>query len=146
MKKLLISILYALYCFLAFSQDPDTSKYQSLEPYDFHLQYLREDSALLLDAREFFEFRRSRIHGSLFMPPSKGFETAADTIDKTRALFCYCYNGGRSVRALLFFYEKGFRKLYNLDGGIIAWKKDRFPVDKSRMRKRARGGEGERGR
>lgn len=136
MKKILIAIVFSLYCFLVVAQDSDTAKYVSLEPYDFHLQYLRKDSALLLDAREFFEYRRSRIHGALFMPPSKGFETAADTIDKNRALFCYCYNGGRSVRALLFFYEKGFRKLYNLEGGIIAWKKDRFPVDKSRIRKK----------
>ena len=146
MRKFLFSIFCFLCCFPLFAQDSDSVKYQSLEPYDFHLQYLRADSALLIDVREFFEYRKSRIHGALFMPPSGGFDIAADTIDKNWSLFCYCYNGGRSVRALLFFYDKGFRKLYNLEGGIIAWKRDGFPADKSRIRKRARGREGARGR
>ncbi len=133
------SIIFAFCFFLNLSltsQVPDSVKYQSLEPYDFHLQYLREDSALLIDAREFFEYKRSRIHGALFLPPSRGFEIFADTLDKECALFCYCYNGGRSVNALLYFHDKGFRKLYNLDGGIVAWRKDGFPVDKRRIRKR----------
>ena len=119
-------------------QVPDSVKYQSLEPYDFHLQYLRQDSALLIDVREFFEYKRSRIHGTLFLPSSRGFEIFADTLDKNFALFCYCYSGGRSLNALLYFYDKGFRKLYNLEGGIVAWKKDGFPVDKSRIRKSGR--------
>ena len=142
MKNLGVAIFYFLFHFSVFAQETDSVKYQSLEPYDFHLQYLRADSALLIDAREFFEYRRSRINGALFMPPSEGFEVAADTINKEYSLFCYCYNGGRSARALLFFYEKGFRKLYNLEGGIVAWKKDGFPVEKSRIRKRAGGREG----
>jgi rhodanese-related sulfurtransferase len=146
MSKFLIVISFFLYSLPVISQQSDSLKYYSLEPYDFHLQYLREDSALLIDDREFFEFRRSRIHGALFMPPSVGFDIAADTIDKNRSLFCYCYNGGRSIRALLFFYDKGFRKLYNLEGGIVAWQRDGFPVDKNRMRKKAGERESERGR
>jgi rhodanese-related sulfurtransferase len=136
MRYSLVVIACSLWSLSLFSQATDSLKFQSLEPYDFHLQYLRHDSALLIDAREFFEYRRSRIHGSLLIPPSKGFEAAADTINKNFSIFCYCYNGGRSVRALLFFYDKGFRKLYNLEGGIVAWRKDGFPVEKSRVRKK----------
>jgi rhodanese-related sulfurtransferase len=136
MNRSIIIVIYQFLNFTLIPQVPDSAKYQSLEPYDFHLQYLMHDSALLIDAREFFEYRRSRIHGSLFIPPSKGFDTAADTINKDFSIFCYCYNGGRSVRALLFFYDKGFRKLYNLDGGIVAWRKDGFPVEKSRVRRK----------
>jgi rhodanese-related sulfurtransferase len=136
MNRSIIIVIYQFLNFTLIPQVPDSAKYQSLEPYDFHLQYLKHDSALLIDAREFFEYRRSRIHGSLFIPPSKGFDAAADTINKKFSIFCYCYNGGRSVRALLFFYDKGFRKLYNLDGGIVAWRKDGFPVEKSRVRRK----------
>ena len=136
MKSAVLTIFFLILQLSVVAQDSDTVKYQSLEPYDFHLQYLKEDSAILLDAREFFEYRRSRIHDAVFMPPSKGFETAADTIDKNWSIFCYCYNGGRSVRALEFFYDKGFRKLYNLEGGIVAWRKDDFPLDKNRIRRK----------
>jgi len=118
------------------AQVSDSLKYKSLEPYDFHLQYLRQDSVLLIDTREFFEYRRSRIHGALFLPPSKGFDAAADTVSKAYSLFAYCYSGGRSARALLFFHDKGFRNLYNLEGGIVAWRKDGFPVERKRVRKK----------
>ncbi|SRR4030042_1210420 len=151
MKNLWAAIIYFLFHFSVFAQETDSIKYQSLEPYDFHLQYLRADSVLLIDVREFFEYRKSRIHGALFLPSSKGFDIVADTLYKGLPLFCYCYSGGRSAKALLFFYDKGFRKLYNLEGGITAWRKDGFPVERTRIRKRgecgrARGREGVRRR
>ena len=146
MRRFFIVILYLVFCLSLISQASDSIKYQSLEPYDFHLQYLREDSALLIDVREYFEYRKSRINGALFLPSSKGYDIAADTLDKEWSLFCYCYSGGRSIKALLYFYDKGFRKLFNLEGGIVAWKRYGFPVDKSRVRKKAGEREGERGR
>ena len=129
-------IFFFIFCCSALSQSADSVKYLSLEPYDFHMRYLKEDSSLLIDVREFFEYRRSRIHGSLFLPSSGGFDAAADTLNKEYSLFIYCYSGGRSSRALEFFYDKGFRKLYNLKGGITAWGKDGFPVERKRIRKR----------
>jgi len=56
-------------CFSLFSQEiPDSIKFRSLEPNEFHLQYLKNDSALLIDVREFFEYRHSRIIGSVNIP------------------------------------------------------------------------------
>jgi phage shock protein E len=135
-KSILITIILLTLCTATLSQSVDSAKFQSLEPYNFQLQYLSEDSALLIDVREFFEYRKSRIKGALFLPSSEGFEIAADTLDKRLSLFCYCYSGGRSTKALLFFYDQGFRKLYNLQGGITAWKKDGFPVDKKKIRRK----------
>ncbi|MCX6300635.1 MAG: rhodanese-like domain-containing protein [Bacteroidia bacterium] len=134
-KSLIITTILLTFCTATLSQSTDSVKYQSLDPYDFQMQFLREDSALLIDVREFFEYRKSRIKGALFLPSSEGFDIAADTLDKRLSLFCYCYSGGRSTKALLFFYDKGFRKLYNLDGGITAWKKDGFRVDKKKIRR-----------
>jgi phage shock protein E len=115
-------------------QVPDSLKFKSLKPNDFHLQYLKVDSALLIDVREYFEIRKSRIKDALFLPSSEGYDIAADTLNKNYSLFLYCYSGGRSKKAALFFYDKGFRKLYSLEGGITAWKKDGFPVVKGRKK------------
>jgi len=120
------------------AQPADSSKYLSLEPYDFHLQYLRNDSAMLIDVREFFEFRGRRIKEALNIPSSGKLEIPADTIDKNFALFLYCSTDYRSRRVADLFYDKGFRKLYNLEGGIVAWKRDGFPVEKSKVRRRRR--------
>ena len=126
-----------LYCnCLIIGQTSDSSKYLSLEPYDFNLQHLRTDSARLIDVREFFEYKGNRIKDAVNIPSSGNIEIPADTIDKNYNLFLYCSTGYRSRKVADFFYSKGFRKLYNLEGGIVAWKRDGFPVEKGRVRRK----------
>jgi rhodanese-related sulfurtransferase len=117
------------------AQIPDSLKYQSLTPEEFQKKFIQETDPLLLDVREFFEFRKSRIKGAINIPTSKGFETASDTISKDSPLFIYCYSGGRSKKAAIFFYDKGFRKLYDLKGGITRWKKEGLPVVRKKVKK-----------
>jgi rhodanese-related sulfurtransferase len=116
------------------SQVADSLKYLSLEPRDFQKAFLKEKNPLLIDVREFFEFRKSRIKGAVNIPSTGGYDVTADTINKNKALFFYCYSGGRSRKAALFFYDKGFRNLYNLKGGITLWKKEKLPVVKKRLK------------
>jgi len=119
-------------------QVPDSVKYKSLDPYDFHLQYLTTDSSILIDVREPFEFKGNRIKGAINIPASGNIDKAADTINKKLALFLYCTSGFRSSKTAEKLYDKGFRKLYNLKGGITAWRKDRMPVQKGRIKKNKR--------
>jgi thioredoxin 1 len=116
-------------------QVPDSVKYKSLDPYDFHLTYLQTDSSVLIDVREPFEYKGKRIRGSVNIPASGNLNVAADTINKNSALFLYCTSGFRSSNAAKKLYDKGFYKLYNLEGGITAWRKDRMPVVKGSGRR-----------
>jgi thioredoxin 1 len=135
MKTSSVALLLMLCsCYNLSSQIPDSLKFQSLEPSAFQKKHVEEVNSILIDVREFFEFRKSRIKGAINIPSSGGFAIAADTINKENALFFYCYSGGRSKKANLFFYDKGFRNLYNLKGGITLWKKKRLPVVRKRLR------------
>jgi rhodanese-related sulfurtransferase len=49
------------------------------------------------------------------------FETQIEALDKNQPVFVYCKLGGRSSSAAEILKEKGFTKVYNLDGGITAW-------------------------
>jgi len=139
MKFLSALVFCFITCILPLAgQIPDSVKYQSLEPYDFHLRYLRIDSSFLIDVREPFEFRGKRIRDAINIPSSGNIEKAADTLNRKFAYFLYCTTDFRSRNTAEILYEKGFRKLYNLEGGIVAWKKDGMPVVKGRGR-RARG-------
>ena len=131
----IIFIILSGSCYLS-SQIPDSLKYQSLDPYYFHLRYLTDSNSILIDVREFFEFRRTRIKGAVNIPSSANLEMASDTIDKNASLFLYCYSGTRSKKVARFFYDKGFRKLYSLEGGIVLWKKEKMPVEKKRLRRK----------
>ena len=49
------------------------------------------------------------------------FASQVEKLDKTKPVFVYCKRGGRSASAAEILKEKGFTKVYNLDGGITAW-------------------------
>lgn len=136
MKAIFIIIItLSTYSFLLQSQVPDSSRYQSLEPSSFQKKYQEEHNSILIDVREYSEFRKSRIKGASNIPFSGGYDTAGDSIEKERALFIYCYSGIRSKKAALSFYDKGFRKLYSLKGGIIRWKNEGMQVVRKRLKK-----------
>jgi rhodanese-related sulfurtransferase len=139
--------VYLLFCITSLlrleGQVPDSVKYKSLDPHDFYQQYLRTDSAILIDVRESFEFKSNRIKGSINIPASGNLDSAYDTLNKQLSLYLYCTSGYRSSRTAVKLFDKGFRKLYNLKGGITAWRKDGMTVIKGKGRraegKRAKG-------
>jgi rhodanese-related sulfurtransferase len=118
------------------AQTPDSIKYLSLEPKEFQLQYISTDSAILIDVREPFEFKGNRIKDAINIPSSGNLERAADTLNKNYTLFMYCTSGYRSSKAAEDLYDKGFRKLVSLKGGIVVWRKEGMPVLKGKIRKK----------
>ncbi len=135
MRASIITILlFAVLC-QVYAQVPDSLKYKSLDPYYFHLNYLKEEKALLVDVREMFEFRGKRLKDAVNIPSSGNLEFAADTISKDYALFFYCTTDYRSKRVAGKFYDYGFRKLYNLEGGIVGWRKEGMTVVKRRVKR-----------
>ena len=130
-----LSILIVISVLQAFPQNVDSIKYANLDPYYFHLNYLKDDNAMIIDVREFFEFKKSRIKNAVNIPLSGNIDYAADTIDKSRPLFFYCTTDFRSKRVAEKFAEKGFRSVYNLEGGLKKWKEDGYSVEKKRLKK-----------
>ena len=137
MKKVHNIVVFILVvCSSVTAQVPDSVKYKSLDPYYFHLDYLKTDPALLVDVREFFEFRRSRIKDAVNIPSSGNLENATDTIDKNCPLFLYCTTDFRSERVARRLYDLGFRKLYSLEGGIVLWRKEGFGVERKKVKRK----------
>jgi rhodanese-related sulfurtransferase len=134
MKTSIITVFLLATSFLLSGQVNDSLKYKSLDPYYFHLNYLKKEKAIIIDVRETFEYRGKRIKGAVNIPASGNLEFSSDTISKESALFFYCTTGYRSKRVAIKFYDFGFRNLYNLEGGIAAWKKERMRVERKRLR------------
>jgi phage shock protein E len=119
----------------ATTQVPDSLKYISLGPVDFQKAYQNDSSARLIDVREFFEYKKSRIDSAVNIPSSGNLDICADSLDKQSSLFLYCTSGFRSKRVAKHFYDRGFTRLYSLDGGINKWKKEGLPVNRKKIRK-----------
>jgi rhodanese-related sulfurtransferase len=133
--KLIIFTLGILLCNIISAQVPDSLKYISVGPAGFQKAYQSDSNAVLIDVREFFEYKKSRIDHAINIPSSGNLDVPADTLSKESSLFLYCTSGFRSKRVAKHFYDKGFLKLYSLDGGITAWKKEGLPVNKKKIRK-----------
>jgi rhodanese-related sulfurtransferase len=114
----------------------DSLKFKSLSPAEFLAAFQRSEKKLLIDVREFFEYKKSRLKDAVNIPSMGNLNIPADTIDKNDDLFFYCTSGFRSKRVAKAFYEKGFSRCYSLEGGIVAWRKEKLPVEKRRLRTR----------
>lgn len=56
------------------------------------------------------------------------FNNNIEKLDKTKPIFVYCAVGGRSGQASKILASKGFKEVYNLNGGINAWRASGNPT------------------
>ena len=81
---------------------------------------LAQNDVQLVDVREPFEREICRIDHSLAIPLAT-LKDQLDTLDKSKAVVCYCKGGGRSANACQELDAAGFSEVYNLRGGILGW-------------------------
>jgi len=55
------------------------------------------------------------------------FDSKIEALDKNTPIFVYCKSGGRSTNASQLLQKKGFKKVYELEGGMMAWERA-FPL------------------
>ena len=85
---------------------------------------------VLLDVRTPEEYAMNHIPGSNNLNVNASdFEAQVKTIDKNSEIFVYCKSGSRSADAATILNQLGFTKVYNLDGGILAWQGANKPVE-----------------
>jgi len=82
---------------------------------------LREQAEIvLLDVRNPDEVAISKIAGSVHIPLPE-LPQRLNELSKESEMVVYCKSGVRSLRAIQFMQQAGFKHLSNLRGGIIAW-------------------------
>ena len=87
----------------------------------------RQDDFDLIDVREPHEWEIGRIEGARLAPLST-FAEALRTFDSARDLVLYCRSGQRSAKAVRQLQEAGFRRVWNLEGGILRWSEEIDPT------------------
>ena len=100
---------------------------QEIAPRDLAERVRRGDTIDLIDVREPYEWRIARIDGARLIPLGQ-FERAAAEIPLDRDIVLYCHYGSRSRTAAEFLAERGFRRVWNLTGGIDRWSAEVDPT------------------
>ncbi len=80
--------------------------------------------AVIVDVREDSEWNEQHIPGAIHIPLGQLNERLAELKQyKDTPVITQCKSGGRSAKALDVLTAAGFSKVYNMEGGIIAWDK-----------------------
>lgn len=82
-----------------------------------------DGNTVVLDVRTPGEIASGYIAGTQFFADFNGgnFDTELDGLDKNKTYLVYCRSGNRSSKACQKMVDKGFKNVYNLEGGISAW-------------------------
>lgn len=91
---------------------------------------MQEKSSQIVDVRTPQEFSAGHIANAVNMDvTADGFEQQIESLDKDKPVMVYCKSGGRSARAASILKDKGFKNVYDLDGGIIGWEEAKKPIE-----------------
>lgn len=92
---------------------------------------LNHEDAVVIDVRETHEFNEGHILNALHIPMASLTERVAKLQKhKNNSIIINCQSGYRSVHACKQLQRQGFTKVYNLSGGILAWRNASLPIQK----------------
>jgi rhodanese-related sulfurtransferase len=91
-----------------------------LSPSEFQSKLKDTPDAILLDVRRPEEIAVERLENSRSIVFDDSFETKLDDLEQ-KPLFVYCASGKRSAKAAAILRGKGYKNVYELEGGLGAW-------------------------
>lgn len=108
-----------------------TAQTSLLDASAFEHDITSKDSIQILDVRTPDEYNSGHIKNALLADWNNKpeFERRIGFIDKNKPVYVYCLAGGRSAAAVKKLKAAGYEKVYDLDGGINAWKAANKPLE-----------------
>ncbi len=90
---------------------------------------IQKESPVVLDFRTPGEFEQGHIDGAMNINFfSENFSQQLDSLNREKTYLVHCRTMNRTVPAAGMMYQMGFRHIYVLDGGIIAWEHADLPL------------------
>ncbi len=114
------------------AEEEQVTAVDKIEVTDAKEYVARHDNAIIMDVRTPVEYDMSHITGAMNVNvQDDDFESMVAGLDKDKTYLVHCTKnpaGGRSSRALETLQQMGFKNLYSLEGGYIAWKEAELPL------------------
>ncbi len=102
------------------SNGASSPAYQDISSEELQALMEEKDDLLLVDVREAYEFEEGYIPGAILRPLGQ-LKDNPETLDPERTIVLICRSGRRSSDAARFLTEKGYERVYNLEGGMQDW-------------------------
>jgi adenylyltransferase/sulfurtransferase len=118
---------YAEFCGIRGEEAPTTvTNIPEITPRELKTRIDRGDDLFILDVREPHEYQICNLNGHLI--PLGELPRRVNELDSSREIVAHCRSGKRSADAVDFLRKAGFRKIWNLKGGILAWSDEVDPT------------------
>jgi len=104
------------------AQAPQTTIAKDVDVDEF-IALMENEGALVLDVRSDGEWAEGHLEGAAYIPfQSNDFAEQLAALPHDRPVLVYCAAGGRSAKAMNLLHGAGHPEVYNLLGGIGAWR------------------------
>jgi rhodanese-related sulfurtransferase len=91
---------------------------------------IKTQPGVILDVRTSGEYKKGVIKDAQLMDIfSDSFDAELNKLDRNTAYYVYCGSGGRSAECSEKMQTLGFKKVYDLDGGMGAWRNANMPIE-----------------
>jgi len=110
---------YQEFCGIRGEEAAPTVSVPEITPKELKARLDRGDDLFILDVREPHEYQICHLHGHLI--PLGDLPRRVSELDSSREIVAHCRSGKRSADAVAFLKQAGFKKIWNLKGGILAW-------------------------
>jgi len=111
---------YVQFCGIRGEEAPSTvTNIPEITPRELKTRLDRGDDLYILDVREPHEYQICNLGGHLI--PLGELSRRAAELDSSKEIVAHCRSGKRSAEAVDFLRKAGFKKIWNLKGGILAW-------------------------
>ena len=130
MKKILLSLLTAI-SFGTTGCSAQSDSIDTLAPQAFIKQAKADTTSIILDVRTPEEYKEEHLAGAqqLDFLNTSVFDAGIKLLDKSHTYYVYCRSGKRSHNACIKMKKQGF-KVFDMEGGILNWKKLGMPTTK----------------
>lgn len=130
MKKILLSLLTAI-SFGTTGCSAQSDSIDTLAPQTFIKQAKADTTSIILDVRTPGEYKEEHLAGArqLDFLNTSVFDAGIKQLDNTHTYYVYCRSGKRSHHACIKMKKQGL-KVFDMEGGILNWKRLGMPTTK----------------
>lgn len=120
------ALLISIFALSGCNETQDTAKKTTVSPREVYEQRA-DEKVLIIDVRTPAEFRQERIREAI-NKPLDDIEKWVQELPKDKTIYFVCRSGNRSGIAQRMAAQRGYENTFNMEGGMIAWRREGLPT------------------
>lgn len=104
--------------------------YEEVTPQQVEQKRKSNEQVLIIDVREPYEYAEGHIPSSKLIPLGQLTRRLNELGSKEQEVILVCRSGGRSGQAAQQLVGLGYKKVFNMRGGMMSWQRAGLPAER----------------